>query len=274
MRARSLGRVLYCLYDGAAVTPLPRTVRQVSVAALLSALMVVGVLAALAAPASAQEDAAAQPGSPPLRLLTIGVLDEACPEGAKAPCWDTNTLVARPGDKVSLVADLTTSGIPHNIVIRETGVNVEGVEYSPAASSGDGTRQAPKSVHIANFTVPAGYEGAWRYICLVHPTTMVGTLATPDTAAATSEKAEPVSELGVNFLSYWVGIIAFMVLFLVYGATFFLFKHNETNATTDHWDRPGSEAGTRRFSAGVASLIAVVIAAVILGGLVYAARLS
>lgn len=54
--------------------------------------------------------------------------------------------------------------------------------------------------------------------------------------------AEHVSfhKLGINRLAYWVGVISFAVLFIIYGATFFLFKYGESNATTDHHDRPGA----------------------------------
>jgi heme/copper-type cytochrome/quinol oxidase subunit 2 len=67
-------------------------------------------------------------------------------------------------------------------------------------------------------------------------------LASSD-AAWTPEKSlgaggeTAVPKLGVHFLAYWVGVIAFAVLFIIYGLAFFLFKYNESSHTTDHKDR-------------------------------------
>lgn len=196
--------------------------------------------------------AGAQPSNAIDRLVTISVND------AEPYVWDTKVVVANPGDKVTIRADMTPYDTPHNL-------HVKGVTPEPPA-----TPLVGNQVHEVAFTMPA--EGAVTYVCDAHPT-MTGKVLTPAAAAAAGGGEEiDVPHLGVNFLSYWVGLISFMVLFVVYGATFFLFKYNETPATTDQWDRPGTPAGERRFSPGMASIIAVVIAAAVLGAVVYAAK--
>lgn len=53
-------------------------------------------------------------------------------------------------------------------------------------------------------------------------------------------KEVALHKLGIHSLAYWIGVVSFAVLFIIYGATFFLFKYGESSATTDHHDRPGA----------------------------------
>jgi len=192
------------------------------------------------------------------RVLTFGVIEQGCPNG-KDPCWDTTLLVANPGDNVALVADLTPSAVMHNL-------RVKGITPEQKTAIGGA------AVHTANFTMPS--SGKISYVCDLHPT-MSGTVVTPAQFAAASKPSEgsDVPELGVHFLSYWVGLISFMVLFVVYGATFFLFKYNETSATTDQWTRAGAAApgSKRRFSPGMASILAILIAAALIAVVIFLA---
>ncbi|MHB8604765.1 MAG: cupredoxin domain-containing protein, partial [Thermoplasmatota archaeon] len=144
-----------------------------------------------------------------------------CP-GGKAPCWDTTLLMVQPGDKVTINVDLSSG--THNFAIADLKVT--------SGSPDSGT-------HVVSFTVPSGFSAPIKYICEVHPTTMIGQIVPP---GFTGGGAGPLSipDLGVKFLSYWVGVIAFAAMFVMYGATFFLFKYNESNATTDHKDRPAA----------------------------------
>ncbi len=71
----------------------------------------------------------------------------------------------------------------------------------------------------------------------------------------------PITKVGVHYLAYWVGVIAFAVLFVVYGGSFFLFKHGETTATTDHRDRPdGGISGPQEFMDKYGFYVAMVVA--------------
>ncbi|HEV8361757.1 MAG TPA: choice-of-anchor V domain-containing protein [Candidatus Thermoplasmatota archaeon] len=50
-----------------------------------------------------------------------------------------------------------------------------------------------------------------------------------------------IRALGVNFYAYWVGVISFVVLFVVIAATFFLLRYGESRHWTDQKDRPARE---------------------------------
>jgi hypothetical protein len=221
-------------------------------------------IAMLGAPALAQDAP-----KPIDRTLTINVLETGCDAlGGKDPCWDTKTLVAAPGDNVTLVADLRGSTNAHNL-------HAKAVKGAPALSNGDaGTKVAPAAMHNITFTMPEGTTGV-TVVCDVHGT-MTLSILPPAVAAKAGGGTDAIPKLGVNFLSYWVGVIAFALLFITYGLTFFLFKYNETPATTDQWDRTGSEGieSKRRFSSGTASILAILLAVVVIAGIVYVARLA
>lgn len=233
---------------------LPTGVRALAVITL----MVCGGALAVESLQSVRAQDSAQPPSTAIdRTETIGVIDVGCP-GGKDPCWDTPLLVANPGDRVTLVANLVLSGTPHNL-------RVKGI--TPEKNS----TVAVGAVHFVNFTMPD--SGTISFVCDVHPS-MSGKIVSSATFASTSVTETSVPELGVHFLSYWVGLIAFMLLFVVYGATFFLFKYNETPETTDHWERAGEGApdSARRFSPGMASILAILLSAVLIAAVVYLAR--
>jgi plastocyanin len=259
------------------VSPVPRSGRNVALLlgfALTLALFAMPVVAQDTNTGGGQQggDAGADlgvPGDAPqpaegriTRVLTFGVIDENCPGGAPAPCWDVTTLVANPGDVVVLHANLLNSVVPHNLHIIEPGA-----EPAPDAP-GPKTQTTDSALHTASLTMPE--DGELVFICDVHPDTMVASVVTPATAATSGGHGTSVPALGVHFLAYWVGVIAFAILFIVYGATFFLFKYNETPATTDHWDR--SEAGTEnKRVAPYASLLAVVIAVAVIAAVIFVA---
>jgi plastocyanin len=214
-------------------------------------LLVSALAASVGVPALAQEGGAPQR----VRYLSVHAEETSC-SGGEAPCWDLGTLVANAGDVVNVTVDLQGAAQPHDFSIK---VGTQTVK-TPTGVGG---------IHQVQFTFPENAKSL-DYFCSVHPKTMTGKIVIPSQLGATTGETE-VPHLGVNFLSYWVGVIAFMILFLVYGATFFLFKYNETPATTDQWDRPDMEGG-RRFSPGAASLLALVIAAVLVGAVVWLAR--
>lgn len=286
MRVKPLGTVIYGLLHRTRVSPMPRAGRTATTLLAASLLVVMGLLAAFA-PVGAQGNETAtgggatpggdaggngtagegggdQGGAPAEgaieRVLTIGVIDTGCPDGAD-PCWDTNLLVGRPGERIVLVADLRNSDVMHNLHV--------------SAPVNQQTPSSTNELHRVTFTFPEEIPATGlEYVCDVHPTTMVGVLATPAMAAtlASAGHGEEVPEMGVHFLAYWVGVIAFAVLFVVYGITFFLFKYNETSATTDHWDRSGAAGEGKRVRGGVAGLLAVVIAVAAMGAIIYLAR--
>lgn len=209
--------------------------------------------------AAAGGGAFAEGGMPPtlaegnfIRHFSLKSLDDdaGCAPNP-APCWDVNTLVVHAGDNVVIHADLSSGS--HD-------VSVPSMELKS---------QSPVAFTDFGLTIPDSVpEEGVEYVCSIHPDSMVGTFKLESALGA---QAPAANTLGVHFLAYWVGVIAFAILFVVYGATFFLFKYNETRATTDHWDRsePGRE--NKRLAA-VAPLLAVFIAIAAISAIVYISR--
>jgi len=254
----------------------PRSARQFLL--FLVPILVVGVVVATvstpvgAQGASGNNSTSSGGGSVPKmtvadngRVFNIAAQEDAskCPDG-KVPCWDTTLLVVNPGDKVTVNVDLTKAAQPHNMDV--TDFPGGAIKAPPTVSNGD--------VYQLSFTFPASGANVVNFVCDAHPATMQGRIGIASALAAAPAEGSNVPELGVHFLSYWVGVIAFLLLFLVYGLTFFLFKYNETSATTDQWERAGAGAPEfkRRFSPGAASLLALVVAGVIIAAVIFVAR--
>lgn len=109
---------------------------------------------------------------------------------------------------------------------------------------------APGETETITFTVPSNATESFSYWCDPHRQLgMQGTVYTNQTAyqsaiegiAGPGEEHMNIEALGVDYLAYWVGVIAFALLFVVYGVYFYLFKHGESATTTDHKDRTREE---------------------------------
>lgn len=90
-------------------------------------------------------------------------------------------------------------------------------------------------------TFPEDFEGSIVYICSVpghRSGGMEGTLSVG--AAAAGE--EEITELGVDYLAYWVGIASFVIIFIVLFGTFFYFRYGESKEVQDH--RTGAKTVT------------------------------
>lgn len=88
-----------------------------------------------------------------------------------------------------------------------------------------------------NLTVTFGedYSGEITHICSVpghRGAGMEGTLAVG--TAGGGEGGESIEDFGVDYLAYWVGVISFLILFIVLFATFFFLRYGETKHATDH----------------------------------------
>lgn len=99
------------------------------------------------------------------------------------------------------------------------------------------------------FTVPTNATGTFSYWCDPHRGLgMQGEVYTNATAYEDAIEGlvgpgehMDIEALGVDYLAYWVGVIAFALLFVVYGAYFYLFKYGGSATTTDHKDRTREE---------------------------------
>lgn len=175
------------------------------------------------------------------------------------------------GATVHLVYDSTAATGLHNAHPRGG---------SPVAGYQEGTTiDANAGLSSWTFTMPA--SGEVEFACDIHSEmkskAVVGEGWNGGTVAGGGGGAEHITKEGVNFLAHWVGVIAFAVLFIVYGLTFFLFKYNETPFTTDHKDRavPAGSVRTESYGEPLATrretvVVMAVLLTVLAVALVYA----
>lgn len=198
------------------------------------------------------------------RVFRVKALEAGCPEGAPQ-CWDMPVFPVLPGDRLEIVVDLEGSQQPHDLTLEMPSGEIRIPERSAIGGVHRQTVEIPADLNPAN--------GRIEFFCSVHETTMFGFLGTP-AALTAGQHVEEIPHLGVHFLAYWVGLIAFAVIFIVYGITFFLFKYGETNATTDHWDRTGAEPGRGKRALVNGFVAALAIAILVGAAVVYLTQVS
>jgi plastocyanin len=204
---------------------MPRPVEAMlpSRAPLRVALIVALVALGTAPPAGAQGAGgqAKPPVSIEVQLFEFGIL----PSGVE--------LV--PGQQVSLFIH-NVGDAPHNLYVGEAGAVAKFEPQIP-----------PGALAQLNFTVPA--TGPVVYYCAIpghRELGMSGNITLKGQAAAAakgSAGAEEISKVGVNLYAYWIGVISFIMLFVVLAATFFLLRYGESAHWTDWKDRPARDKG-------------------------------
>lgn len=204
--------------------PARRAVPATAVGALVALL----ALAALPAPALAAEAPAAPAG--PSVPVTFVAREAGCGEGATF-CFSPSGLGVHEGERLNVTL-LNAGQTPHNLCVQVEG---EEMVCAPGADQYiNGGESAELEVAI---TGPA------RYWCNVPGHDALGmegniVLGPVGEAAEGGGEVAAVRALGVNFYAYWVGVISFIVLFVVLAATFFLLRYGESQHWTDQKDRP------------------------------------
>lgn len=220
---------------------------------LASALL--AVAGALVFFAFASDDAAAQGSSG--NNSTADFVFTIKPVGGKAE-WAVTKLTIPEGSQVQLVYNSSKSVLPHDIQVCKAGTGGAACATATpptllAATTAKGIASDSPAAATGPFAMPK--EGA-VWVCSVHPE-MLGTMTAGAFTGTGAVAEESINHAGVHYLAYWIGVISFALLFVVYGATFFLFKHGETPETTDQKDRPGFE--DKRTIAGVSEYVWVVV---------------
>lgn len=88
--------------------------------------------------------------------------------------------------------------------------------------------------YALNITIPPDTEGSVEFICTVPGHAGMGMQGVLQIGGAAGEEEEDITDFGVHYLAYWVGIIALVVMLLVIVGTFFLFRYGETRHAVDH----------------------------------------
>ena len=94
-------------------------------------------------------------------------LTVSAPVGSDTNGWVPPTLETAAGTAFTLIFDNQDNTVPHNLVLQNPDGTAVAVEGDTAFFTGPGQR---------TYQVPALTAGAYKYICQVHPVTMVGTL--------------------------------------------------------------------------------------------------
>jgi plastocyanin len=89
------------------------------------------------------------------------------PVGAATAGFDPTTLETAAGTPFTLTFDNQDNQAPHNLVIQNPDGSKVTVQGDTAFFTGPGQR---------TYQVPALTAGAYKYLCEIHPTTMLGTL--------------------------------------------------------------------------------------------------
>ncbi len=104
----------------------------------------------------------------------------------------------------------------------------------------DGNGEAVKTPLLApgetyNLTVTFGpdFSGSVTYICSVGGHADLGMEGTLNVGVSAADEEE-ITDFGVDYLAYWIGIASFVILFIVLFATFFYFRYGETKQAVDH----------------------------------------
>jgi uncharacterized cupredoxin-like copper-binding protein len=89
-----------------------------------------------------------------------------------------------------------------------------------------------------NLTVTFGedYEGEVGFLCSVpgHAGQGMEGAFTVGAAAGGGGEEGGIESFGVHYLAYWVGVIAFVIVFIVLFATFFFLRYGESKHVSDH----------------------------------------
>lgn len=171
--------------------------------------------------------------------------------------WSPAALTIPAGSKVEMVYNSSKAGLLHDLQVCTMAVAPASCKTGATgflAGTKTGINPDSPPERTGTFVLPT--DGA-HYICSIHPTTMVGTLSVGEFTAGGGAEEPAITHAGVHYLAYWVGVISFAVLFVVYGASYFLFKHGETPETTDQKDRPGFE--DKRVIAGLPEYVWIII---------------
>lgn len=149
-----------------AAMPRIRGVQLVSMLGVVAGIALISAGVVSATFTEEEEEEAAGGGEP-------GVLQVTAPPGASADGFDKTELTAPAGTPFVIEFQNDETGVPHNVEILSEGPATNPDAERLFAPPGDATITGVAS---ARYEVPALDEGEYFFFCVVHPTTMTGTL--------------------------------------------------------------------------------------------------
>jgi plastocyanin len=123
--------------------------------------------AASASAPAASASAPAASGSPAASGGSGSTVTIKAPMGAATAGFDPTTATAAANAAFQLVFDNEDNQAPHNLILQNPDGSNVAVQGDTAFFTGPGQRE---------YSVPALAAGQYKYLCQVHPTTMLGTL--------------------------------------------------------------------------------------------------
>ena len=123
---------------------------------------------AASAPASAGPSAGGSPTGSGGTGGSGGAITIAALVGAATAGWTPPTAEAAANTQFRLIFDNQDNTAPHNLILQNPDGSNVAVQGDTAFFTGPGKRE---------YTVPPLAAGSYKYVCQVHPTTMLGDLA-------------------------------------------------------------------------------------------------
>ena len=189
------------------------------------------LLLVLTVQAGAQVEPDEEPFQGPVELAVDMFVGEDGPQLTIFP----SELTIGPNTRVVFHVE-NVGGSDHDLSLIGTGFESAADDVRAAGDgSGDLVKTpllAPGDEYDLVVYFPSDFEGSVTYICSVAGHRQAGMEGTLLVGAA--EAAPRIEDFGVNYLAYWIGLISFIVVFVVLVGVFFLFRYGESREVTDH----------------------------------------
>ncbi|MDX1610935.1 MAG: plastocyanin/azurin family copper-binding protein [Candidatus Thermoplasmatota archaeon] len=180
---------------------------------------------------SGETDIPENPLEGPTRVTIDVFLGE---DGADLVIWPDDITVG-PNSEVTFRV-INVGAAEHDFTFLTSDYEFAEEDMRPREDGGEAVKTpllAPGEEYDLTVTFPADFTGSITYICSI-PGHRAGGMEGVLHVGATGGGEEEVTDFGVDYLAYWVGIVSFIIVFVVLFGTFFLFRYGESKNVADH----------------------------------------